>query len=151
MDRLLAGEATASNGGLTVVALAAEAGVHRMAPQEQHADLKNEFFERVRAETKQVPAPEKRLRETVTRLKKTIANQNEELRHLRDLVTRLALASAILTRDTNAPTQPDPVSATTADNVIPFRSPRSWQAYEYTRPHRPRPDTFTNASSHPQG
>ncbi|WP_322734561.1 hypothetical protein [Streptomyces ferrugineus] len=31
MDRLLAGRATVSNGSLTVVALAADADVHRMA------------------------------------------------------------------------------------------------------------------------
>ncbi|MFV5998786.1 hypothetical protein ACNPQM_42285, partial [Streptomyces sp. NPDC056231] len=31
MDRLLSGQAPASNGSLTVVALAAEAGVHRMS------------------------------------------------------------------------------------------------------------------------
>jgi hypothetical protein len=31
MDRLLTGQSIASNGSLTVVALAAEAGVHRIA------------------------------------------------------------------------------------------------------------------------
>lgn len=68
MDRLLAGHATASNNSLTVVALAAEAGVHRMAVMRRHADLKNEFYERVRTETQQVPEPERRLRETVAKL-----------------------------------------------------------------------------------
>ncbi|WST80147.1 hypothetical protein OG762_40150 [Streptomyces sp. NBC_01136] len=69
MDRLLTGQATASNGSLTVVALAAEADVHRMAIVKRHADLKNEFYERVRNETQQIPETEKRLRETVTKLK----------------------------------------------------------------------------------
>ncbi|MFE6871666.1 hypothetical protein ACFVFS_34590 [Kitasatospora sp. NPDC057692] len=47
IDRLLAGTPTGSNGrSLTVVALAAEAGVHRMALLKRHADLKNEFYER---------------------------------------------------------------------------------------------------------
>lgn len=68
MDRLLAGQATASNGSLTVVALAAESGVHRMALQKRHADLKNAFYERVRNETQQVPEPEKQLRATVAKL-----------------------------------------------------------------------------------
>ncbi|MFB8036638.1 hypothetical protein ACFC5Z_27610 [Streptomyces sp. NPDC056004] len=71
IDRLLTGQATLSNGSLTATALAVEAGVHRMALMKRHADLKNEFYERVRTETRQVPEPEKRLRETVSRLKKT--------------------------------------------------------------------------------
>jgi len=119
MDRLLAGEATVSNGSLTVVALAAEAGVHRMALQKRHADLKNEFYERVRKETAQVPEPEKRLRETVTKLKKTIANQREELEELRQLVTRLTLASAVLTQQDTASTDPGPMP----ENVVPLRPP----------------------------
>ncbi|MCX4632888.1 hypothetical protein [Streptomyces sp. NBC_01443] len=117
MDRLLNGQASASNGSLTVVALAAEAGVHRMALMKRHADLKNEFYERVRKETQQVPEAEKRLRETVAKLKKTISNQNEELEELRRLVTRLTLASAVLTEEQRSATDPVPAS----DNVIPFR------------------------------
>ncbi|GAA1554010.1 hypothetical protein [Streptomyces globosus] len=101
MDRLLAGQAMASNGGLTVVALAAEAGVHRMAIVKRHADLKNEFYERIRKETRGVPEAEKRLRETVTKLKKTIANQKAEIEELRQLVTNLTLASAVLTQQTD--------------------------------------------------
>lgn len=117
MDRLLKGQATASNGSLTVAALAAEAGVHRMALMKRHSDLKHEFYERVRKETRQVPEAEKRLRETVAKLKKTISNQNKELEELRQLVTRLTLASAVLTEEQRS--APDPIPA--ADNVIPFR------------------------------
>lgn len=40
MDRLLAGQATASDGSLTIAALAFEADVHRMALMKRHADLK---------------------------------------------------------------------------------------------------------------
>ncbi|MCX4734425.1 hypothetical protein [Streptomyces sp. NBC_01363] len=119
MDRLLTGQATASNGSLTVVALAAEADVHRMAFLKRHVDLKNEFYERVRTETHQVPETEKRLRETVTKLKKTIANQKAEIEELRQLVTRLTLASAVLTHESDSHTEPAPV----VDNVVPF--PRS--------------------------
>ncbi|MFJ6760203.1 hypothetical protein ACIQNK_34910 [Streptomyces sp. NPDC091273] len=119
MDRLLSGRATDSNGSLTVVALAAEAGVHRMALLKRHADLKNEFYERVRNETQQVPEAEKRLRETVAKLKKTITNQNEDLEKLRQLVTNLTLASAVLTQRTGESSDPGPAP----DNVIPFRPP----------------------------
>ncbi|UUU38010.1 hypothetical protein [Streptomyces sp. NBC_00162] len=122
MDRLLNGQATASNGSLTVVALAAEAGVHRMALIKRHADLKNEFYERVRKETQQVPEAEKRLRETVAKLKKTITNQHEEIEELRQLVTRLTLASAVLAQEQGS--APDPVLA--HNNVIPFRPPTNW-------------------------
>ncbi|MEU7222354.1 hypothetical protein [Streptomyces chrestomyceticus] len=123
MDRLLAGEASVSDGSLTAAALAVEAGVHRMALYKRHVDLKHEFFERVRVETNQMPEPERRLREKVTELKKTITNQNEELKHLRGLVTRLTLAQAVLAQDTGSTTRPTPVPDATADNVIPFRSP----------------------------
>ena len=50
-ERLLAGKPVASDGALTIAALAAEASVHRMALIKRHADLKNEFYERVRTET----------------------------------------------------------------------------------------------------
>lgn len=107
MDRLLSGSPTSSNGSLTVVALAAEAGVHRMALLKRHADLKNEFYQRVRTEAQQVPAAEQQLRETVARLRRTVANQRAELDELRQLVTNLTLASAVLTQ--TRPTLPDNV------------------------------------------
>ncbi|MFD4170470.1 hypothetical protein ACFWQ1_27915 [Streptomyces albidoflavus] len=121
MDRLLAGQATASNGSLTVVALAAEADVHRMALMKRHADLKNEFYERVRTGTTQVPESEKRLRETVTRLKKTIKNQKAEIEELRQQVTRLTLAAAVLTQGKTVPSEP----ITLPDNVVPLHLPLS--------------------------
>ncbi|MFI1805545.1 hypothetical protein ACH415_18310 [Streptomyces californicus] len=122
MDRLLAGQATASNGSLTAAALAAEAGVHRMALYKRHADLKNEFEERVRTETKQVPETEKQLRATIAKLKKTIANQNTELKELRALVTRLTLASAVLTQDQKGSTG-QAQAPELPENVVLFRPP----------------------------
>ncbi|MGW0545694.1 hypothetical protein [Streptomyces altiplanensis] len=120
MDRLLAGKATASNGSLTAAALAAESGIHRMALYKRHADLKNEFHERVRKETAQVPETEKQLRATVAKLKETVANQRAEITELRQLVTSLTLASAVLTTQRqDAPTGPVPAP----DNVIPFPPP----------------------------
>ncbi|MFC8336707.1 hypothetical protein ACFUJX_06855 [Streptomyces rubiginosohelvolus] len=117
MDRLLTGQATLSNGSLTVTALAVEADVHRMALMKRHADLKNQFYERVRSETQQVPETEKRLRETVTKLRQTIANQKAEIEELRQQVTRLTLASAVLTQQ-----QFHSVSAKSeSGNVVPIR------------------------------
>jgi septin family protein len=107
IDRLLVGNPTASNGCLMLVALAAEADVHRMALLKRHADLKNEFYDRVRNETRQTPEPEKRLRETITKLNKTIANQKAEIEELRQLVTQLTLASAVLTQQRNTPPEPN--------------------------------------------
>ncbi|HEX8006500.1 MAG TPA: hypothetical protein VF482_08735, partial [Trebonia sp.] len=97
-DRLLAGQPTASDGALTITALAAEAGVHRMALMKRHADLKNEFQERVRNQTQQVTDEEKRLRQTITKLRQTITAQREEIRSLRHQLTQLTLAAAVLTQ-----------------------------------------------------
>ncbi|MET8299218.1 hypothetical protein ABZ729_07860 [Streptomyces sp. NPDC006678] len=116
MDRLLAGQPIASNGSLTIVALATEASVHRMALQKRHVDLKNEFYERVRTETRQTPESERRLRETVTKLKKTVANQKAEIQELRQLVTRLTLAGAVLTQEGDRPAERGRAS----DNIVPF-------------------------------
>ncbi|WP_224285035.1 hypothetical protein [Streptomyces sp. LS1784] len=66
------------------------------------ADLKNEFYERVRTETSQVPEPEQLLRKTVARLKQAVADQNAEIRELRQQITRLTLAAAVLTHDRHA-------------------------------------------------
>lgn len=123
MDRLLAGQATVSNGSMTTTALAAEAGVHRMALYKRHADLKNEFEERVRTETKQIPETEKRLRETVATLKKSVSDQTEEIKDLRQQLARLALASAVLIHEQGAlppPLEPGRIP----DNVVLFRPPR---------------------------
>ncbi|MFC5668447.1 hypothetical protein ACFP3U_36500 [Kitasatospora misakiensis] len=95
-DRLLASQAVVSDGSLTIVALAAEAGVHRMALLKRHADLKNEFYERVRTETTQVPETETRLRKNVTMLKERVSALTEENATLKDQATHLALAGAVL-------------------------------------------------------
>ncbi|MFI6530655.1 hypothetical protein [Streptomyces uncialis] len=117
IDRLLAGQPTASNGALTVVALADEAGVHRMALQKRHADLKNEFCERVRAETKQLPESERQLRKAVSDLKGSVATQKAEIKALRHQVTQLALTNAVLTHQG---TRPEKRSEETLNNVVPL-------------------------------
>jgi septal ring factor EnvC (AmiA/AmiB activator) len=91
MDRILAGAPERSNGALTVVALAIEAGVPRNALTQRHTDLKNEFYQRVR-ERGAPSQDETRLRATIARLKKTIEAKNSELAQLRADVPALVRA-----------------------------------------------------------
>ncbi|GAA0895061.1 MULTISPECIES: hypothetical protein [Streptomyces violaceusniger group] len=116
MDRLLAGQPTCSNGSLTVVALAAEAGVHRMALQKRHADLKEEFYARVRAETHQTPEVEKRLRKEVVRLKEALKDSRAAEAESRHRAEQMALAAAVLILR-----RPDSQDQPALGNVIPFR------------------------------
>jgi hypothetical protein len=116
-DRLLAGQPAASDGALTVVALAAEAGVHRMALIKRHADLKNEFYQRVRTQTQQATDEEKQLRQTIAGLRKTVTAQREEIRDLRHKLTQLTLAAAVLTQ-AQAETQAAPAAS---GNVVQLR------------------------------
>lgn len=116
MDRLLAGQHTRSNGSLTVVALAAEAGVHRMALQKRHADLKEEFYARVRSETHQTPEVERRLRKEVVRLKEALKDSRTAEAESRRRAEQMALAAAVLILR-----QPDSQDQPAPDNVIPLR------------------------------
>ncbi|GGR80831.1 hypothetical protein GCM10010269_19970 [Streptomyces humidus] len=116
MDRLLAGQPTSSNGSLTVVALAAEAGVHRMALQKRHADLKEEFYARVRTETHQTPEVERRLRKEVVRLKEALKDSRAAEAESRHRAEQMALAAAVLILR-----QPDGQDQPAPDNVIPLR------------------------------
>ncbi|MGW0886482.1 hypothetical protein [Streptomyces sp. NPDC002671] len=116
MDRLLAGQPTCPNGSLTVVALAAEAGVHRMALQKRHADLKEEFYARVRTETHQTPEVEKRLRKEVVRLKEALKDSRAAEAESRHRAEQMALAAAaLILRRPDSQDQPAP------GNVIPLR------------------------------
>lgn len=74
MDRILDGTPERSNGALTIVALAIEADVPRNALTQRHTDLKNEFYDRVRARGG-TPDAEIRLRRKISDLKTTIANR----------------------------------------------------------------------------
>ncbi|WP_433520020.1 hypothetical protein ACQP2T_63270 [Nonomuraea sp. CA-143628] len=96
MDRILAGTPQNSNGALTIVALAHEADVPRNALTQRHPDLRNEFYERVKARGA-TPDVEVRLRETIRKLKKTIANKNKELAQIREDVPALVRAVHQLT------------------------------------------------------
>jgi len=120
MDRILGGTPQQSCGALTIVAVAQEASVPRNALTQRHRDLKNEFYQRVRARGG-TPEVETRLRATIAALKQTIANKNQELEQLRAdvpalvrVVNQLTLENQTL-RETMTRQEP---------NVIPFRPKR---------------------------
>jgi uncharacterized coiled-coil protein SlyX len=96
MDRILDGTPERSNGALTVVALAIEAGVPRNALTQRHTDLKDEFYQRIR-ERGAGNEDEARLRATIAKLRQTIANKNKELAQLRADVPALVRAVNQLT------------------------------------------------------
>jgi hypothetical protein len=96
MDRILAGVPEQSNGALTVVALAMEAGIPRNALTQRHTDLKSEFYQRIK-ERGAVNEDEARLRATIARLRKTIDGKNRELAQLRADVPALVRAVSQLT------------------------------------------------------
>jgi len=124
MDRLLTGQPTNSNGSLTIVALAVEAGVHRMALMKRHTDLRNEFYARVRTETEQIPETEQRLRETVKKLTRTVTAQADEIESLRQLVTNLTLANAVLTTKAAPSNKSEPaVNATGSERAAESNDP----------------------------
>jgi hypothetical protein len=99
MDRLLNEAPIRSNGALTVVALAIEAEVNRMALIKRHKDLKEEFYARVRKEKAQTPENEKRLLATNAKLKEANAELTEENTALRAENAQLLLAIAVLTEE----------------------------------------------------
>lgn len=88
MERIFDGTPLCSTGALTIVALAQEAGVPHNALTQRHPDLRNEFYERVK-ERGATPDVEIRLREQIAKLKKTVANKDQELTQLRSDVPAL--------------------------------------------------------------
>ena len=82
MERILGGKPENSNGALTVVALAAEAGVPRNALTQRHMDLKNLFYEKVRA-SGGTPDSERRLRRETTRLKRLREDDRKVIQQLK--------------------------------------------------------------------
>ncbi|MGC9542497.1 hypothetical protein [Streptomyces sp. UG1] len=88
MDRILADHPQRSNGALTIVALALEADVPHNALTQRHTDLKNEFYDKVRARG-QTPDSEKRLRRQIRRLKELRASDAEEIVQLKGDVEAL--------------------------------------------------------------
>ncbi|MFF3976535.1 hypothetical protein [Streptomyces sp. NPDC001828] len=81
MDRIFSDAPDRSDGAWTIVALAVEAGVPRNALTQRHPDLRNEFYERVRARG-QTPDHEKRLRRQIAKLKELRAADAVQIRQL---------------------------------------------------------------------
>ncbi|WAH98155.1 hypothetical protein [Arthrobacter sp. MMS18-M83] len=82
MERILAGNPERSNGALTIMALAAEAGVPRNALTQRHVDLKNLFYEKVRARGG-TPDGELRLRRETARLKRLREDDRRVIQQLK--------------------------------------------------------------------
>ena len=89
MTRLLDGDPIRSDGKLTVKSLAAEAGLKRWYLTHRHTDLRDEFYDRVRAQGT-TPAAMTTLYEEIAALKET---------HKQD---RAALRDAIAQKDIHA-------------------------------------------------
>jgi chromosome segregation ATPase len=117
MQRIFDGAACNSTGALTIVALAQEAGVLRNALTQRHTDLRNEFYKRVQ-ELGATPDVEVRLREQITKLKKTIANKDRELNQLRSDVPALVRVINQLTAEN---TELREALKMPPANVIPLR------------------------------
>ncbi|MEV7194601.1 hypothetical protein AB0N81_22745 [Streptomyces sp. NPDC093510] len=81
-NRILVGRPERSNGALTIVALAIEAGVPRNALTQRQLDLKSEFYARLK-ERGQPADTEVRLRQQVVRLKELRQKDKAELDQLR--------------------------------------------------------------------
>lgn len=96
MQRLLDGIPLRSDGALTVVSLAAEAGVKRHMLTHRHTDLKDEFYARVRAQG-QVPASETKLRADLAATTAKVDELREENQTLTDTVERMARIINVLT------------------------------------------------------
>ncbi|MEU6230925.1 hypothetical protein [Streptomyces sp. NPDC047042] len=96
MDRILQGTPQHSNGALTIVALAQEAGVPRNALTQRHPDLKNDFYAQVRAR-RQTPDSEIRLRQQIVKLTELRVKDTKELSQLRTDVEHLVRAVNQLT------------------------------------------------------
>ncbi|MDH6439422.1 hypothetical protein M2158_007963 [Streptomyces sp. SAI-144] len=82
MDRILRGNAQHSNGALTIVALAQEAGLPRNALTQRHLDLKNDFYAQVRVRGR-TPDSEISLRRQIVKLKELRAKDAIDLAELR--------------------------------------------------------------------
>jgi hypothetical protein len=96
MQRLLAGKPLRSSGELTIVALAAEAGLKRNKLTHKHVDLKD-LFNAERRACDGVPDSELRFRDEITALTKKIKALKEERDQYRTASETYARAIHVLT------------------------------------------------------
>ncbi|MGY0459565.1 hypothetical protein ACW14Y_04830 [Kitasatospora sp. cg17-2] len=87
-----------------------------MALMKRHADLKEEFYARVRSQTHQTPETEKRLRREVARLKGALKESRAAEAQSRRRAEQTALAAAVLILGKPADTDPS-----SHPNVVPLR------------------------------
>jgi AcrR family transcriptional regulator len=98
MERILDGTPLRSDGAMTIVALAAEAGVPRNALTQRHTDLKGEFYRRVK-ERGAGSEDEERLRATIRELRKNGADTRKDLARARADIKALVRAVNQLTAE----------------------------------------------------
>jgi septal ring factor EnvC (AmiA/AmiB activator) len=96
IDRLLAGTPLRSDGALTIVALAAEAGIKRHILTHRHTDLKEELYARVRAQNR-IPDSEKRLRDELETTQRHLADLLQQSRQQQQTIEALARIVNVLT------------------------------------------------------
>jgi hypothetical protein len=98
MDRLLNGNPLRSDGKLTIVSLAAEAGVKRHALTHKHTDLKDLFNARVKAQHS-VSVSETALREQNVGLRRKLDDMRADRDEYKQAADALARALNVLTTE----------------------------------------------------
>jgi hypothetical protein len=98
MNRLPDGIPLRSDGRLTIVSLAAEAGVKRHVLTHKHTDLKDRFYARVKAQDS-VPATEAALREQNAELLRKLIEIRAERDEYKQAADALARALNVLTME----------------------------------------------------
>jgi phage-related minor tail protein len=98
MERLLDGIPLRSDGKLTIVSLATEAGVKRHVLTHKHTDLKDLFNARVKAQHS-VPASETALREQNDELRRKLDDLRAERDEYKQAADALARALNVLTAE----------------------------------------------------
>ena len=131
MVRLLEGDPIRSDGKLTVKSLAVEAGLKRWYLTHKHTDLRDEFYDRVRAQGT-TPAAMAKLHEEMAALKEARKRDREALRDAiaqREIYARetqvLALENAQLKEQASGhgpgrPNRPPPVRTRRLAPVLPI-------------------------------
>jgi chromosome segregation ATPase len=98
ISRLLDGIPLRSDGKLTIVSLAVEAGVKRHVLTHKHTDLKDRFYARVKAQ-QSVPASEVALREQNAELRRKLDDMRAERDEYKQAADALARALNVLTAE----------------------------------------------------
>jgi len=109
--RILTGCPERSSGALTIVALAVEAEVPRNALTQRHTDLKNQFYEQIRARG-DAPDSEKRLRKQIAKLKELRASDAAEIQQLKADVEALVGALHLAQLENQQLRKPGPPGTT---------------------------------------